>query len=435
MVERCIHIAKVRGSNPLESTTPFMNNRKFPRLGFNTIVQSLSRIVIVLLGLISVAILTRYLGVENYGNYSLVFAYLMFFGPLFDIGFHVTVINEINKSNLSEKLFGTYFWIKLLISFLSILIPILVLFFFPYSTFQKTLIIIGAIALGLGNFVGYGNAFLQARMRLDVVSYIDILNKLITVISIAILVYLKANIYLILSSVLIANIISLLLTFHVLRNYINFSFTFDRETAIKLTRMSVPIGIASILSLIYFRADIIMVSVIKGVKEVGIYSLSYRIFENSLIFWSFYIANFYPLASYYFHRKETSKYNLLVRSSIKLAIISGIVIIILGFFLSPLLVEILGGNSFSDSILPLRILLLSTVLFFINNLLYYLFFINNRSDVLVKSLFLAFLANILLNLVLIPKYSYLGASFSTIITEIILFVIYFVKIKRKIFSL
>ncbi|MBI2032517.1 MAG: polysaccharide biosynthesis C-terminal domain-containing protein, partial [Candidatus Levybacteria bacterium] len=353
-----------------------------------------------------------------------------FFGAFSDIGFHITIINEMNKKTASSLLFGTYLWIKVAISIFSFLIPVAVLIFFPYSSFEKTAIMIGAIAFGIGNLIGYGNTFLQSKIKLDVVTYIDVINKVITVGLISLFVYLKLNLFIILTSVLIGNTVSLFLTFISIKNYVSLSLEFDKKLALKLTKISLPVGIASILSFVYFRLDTIILSVIKGSREVGIYSLSYRIFENFLIFWSFYVASFYPLLSKYYNADDLLQYKSLLKNSIILALGFGLFIIFVGFIFSPFLVKILGGDLFFESVLPLKILLFAALFFFINNLLYYVFFIKKRSDILVKSLVISLGFNLISNLFLIPKYGYIGASFSTIATEIFLFGLYFFAFKR-----
>lgn len=398
-------------------------NKTYLSLGTNTIIQSIGKILSILLGLISVSILTRYLGVNSYGIYSLSFAYLAFFGAFSDLGLQAVAVNEIIRKQFKSS-FGTYFWLKLFLSFASVIIPLILLLIFPYSSVQKTAIVIAAIAFGLGNMIGFGNAFFQAELKLTTITFLDVLNKFITVLLITIFILLKKDLFFILGAVLFGNLITLTLSMVFLKKITDFKFDFESLNAKILIKKSLPLGLALLLGTIYFKADTIMLSLIKGPKDVGIYSLSYRIFENLLVFWGFYIASFYPVFSKYFNHHEVEKYQKLIKSSVFLAIFIGTLVFLAGIIIAPSAVSILAGVNFSESVNPLRILLLSSAFFFINTILYYYFFLKERSGILISGLFLSLLFNVLINLFLITKYSYVGASISTVLTEMFLLMIY-----------
>ena len=169
-------------------------NKTYLNLGTNTIIQSIGKILSILLGLISISILTRYLGVNNYGIYSLSFAYLAFFGAFSDLGLQAVAVNEIIRKKFKNS-FGTYFWLKLFLSFASVIIPLVLLLIFPYSSVQKMAIVVAAIAFGLGNMIGFGNAFFQAELKLTTIAFIDVFNKLITVLLITIFILLKKDLF------------------------------------------------------------------------------------------------------------------------------------------------------------------------------------------------------------------------------------------------
>jgi len=107
--------------------------RIFYLIGYNTFVQILGKIVSTILGFISVGLLTRYLGQEGFGNYSLVFAYLSIFGIIADWGLQLTMVRELaRKQNLSEEIYGTYLWLKIFLAIFANLLAIIFLLFFPY---------------------------------------------------------------------------------------------------------------------------------------------------------------------------------------------------------------------------------------------------------------------------------------------------------------
>ena len=91
------------------------------------------------------------------------------------------------------------------------------------------------------------------------------------------------------------------------------------------------------------------------------------------------------------------------------------------------LVSLVYGPAFAPSAIALQILIWSEVLIFINSAFGYLFNSINRQMIVAKQTMLAAAFNILLNLFLIPQFSYIGASSATVATQIFsfFFLLYF----------
>lgn len=409
-----------------------MNNKNLLyKIGFNTAVQFSGKAISVALGFLTVAMLTRYLGTEGYGNFTLVFAYMSFFAVFADFGLQLAIVRELSQKTVEYiNIYGTYFWIKTVLILISTILAVLALFFFPYSQFIKIGILIGALAVGVGGLSSFGSTIFQSNIRLDLVTLVDVVTKVVSVTFIALFVYLKFNFYFIVSTVLIGNIIGLFLTIVLLKNFIHFNFKFDKILAKKIIKWSIPIGLTSFFSLAYFRLDTIMLSVIKGSAEVGIYSLSYKILENILVLWGLYMASIYPLFSKYSEYNNRSKFNEILKSNFFIAILSSSLIVVLGFVLAPIIIGVFGGSNFNDSVLPFRILLFSVPLFFITNSFYNIFVSIKKVHFVVYLMFISLIINLILNTIFIPKFSYLGASITTVATEFMMLVGYLIVLKR-----
>lgn len=407
----------------------------FAKIGFNTIIQIAGKAISILLGFITVALLTRYLGVAGYGNFTLVFAYLSFFGIIADFGLQLTIVRELSQQKEKHHLlYGTYFGLKLILVSLSILLAVLALSFFSYSSELKTAIVIGALGVGIGSLSNFGTAIFQSNIRLDLVTLIDVFTKIVTVGLISVFVFLKLNFYYIISTVLIGNLIGFLLTMLLLKKMISFKFSYNFQIAKKIIFLSFPVGLTSLFSLAYFKLDTIMLSVLRNQTEVGIYSLSYKIFENILILWGFYMASVYPLLAKVYYQNRI-KFHKIMRNSLFLALGFSFFIITIGFIFAPLLIRIFGGEEFSLSIFPFRIILFSIPLLFINNLLYHIFVIYKKNYSILLCMFFSLLLNFFLNLIFIPKGGYIAASYITVLSEVSLLIFYllnFINLKTSI---
>lgn len=401
------------------------NNKILLNIGFNTSIQYVSRIGSVFLSSLSVLLLTRYLGVEKYGEFSLIFAFLTFFVAFSDFGLQMSIVNKLSKKEVSqEDVFGTYLMLKIILITISLGISFIVLVFLPYANSLKFAILFSSIGVGIGALGGFSNTFFQYQLRLSFIGILDVLNRLLTVGLILLFIVFRQSFLFILSSVLISNLITVFVTFIILKKSILFKLSFNLKLAKSLIRGSFFIGIAGFLAITYFKLDTIMLSVFKNSREVGIYTLSYKIFENVIIIWTFYMSSFYPFISKFYHEGSESKLNNLLRKGVYLSLSLSIVVIIIGYVFAPAFVSVFGGQGFSQSVLPFRILILSSIFLFVNAIFYNLLFVKGKTIRIVAALLLSLVFNFIVNLFFIPKYGFIGASITTVLTEIFLTIMY-----------
>jgi len=402
------------------------------RILVNTFFQFFSKFFSVFLSLLTVFLLTRHLGTEGYGSFALVFTYLSFFAVFSDMGFNQVIVREFSQGDVkSPSVKASLFNLKLLLNIISIFLPLVVLPLFPYSYSLKLAVVVGAFAVGVGNLASYGSSILQAQLRLDFVAALDLLIKFVTVFAIYCLTRIQAGLYPMIGAVLIGNFVGLCISYLLVKKKINFSFYLDFSLAKKIMRLGIPVGISSFLALLYFKVDTLMLSLMRSPVEVGIYSLSYKILENILMLWGLYMASVYPLWSRYFHNNKYSDYRHLLKSTYVALSVLSVVVIFMGYNFTPLIMDTLGGSSFSSSAGPFRILLWAVPLFFLNNIFYNVILSFGKTKYLIHPFLLCLTINVLLNIYSIPRYGYIGTSVTTVITELLISISYLVILFRN----
>jgi len=393
----------------------------FLLLGYNTFVQFIGKVISTILSLISVGFLTRYLGQEGFGNYSLVFAYLSIFGIFSDFGLQLTVVRELARED-KKSIYSAFFWSKLFLVVFSTLLSWLFLLFFPYSKFLKIAILITSLGFALGSLNNFGMVIFQAKLRLDLLTLIDVVSRAVTVGFIIIFISLGRGLYSILNTILIGNLAGSFLIIFLLRRFITFGFKFDFELAKKIIYQSLPVGLISVLALLYFKIDTLILSIFRGAEEVGIYSLAYRVLENILVLWGYYMASVYPVLAKFSKEKEI--YEKIFKNSFRVGVLGGLGMLIIGWLLAPLIIRILGGEEFRESVLVLKILLFSIPLFLTNNLFYHSFLVRKKPQKILKVLSFSLVLNIILNYTLIPIYGYFAVALIVVFTQLFLFILY-----------
>jgi O-antigen/teichoic acid export membrane protein len=396
----------------------------FYRISANTFVQILGKIISTAFSLVTVSLLTRYLGKEGFGSYTLVFTYLSFFSISADLGLQLTMVREIaKKKEASSIYYGSFFWLKLSLVLFSTLLALAVLVFFPYPRILKAGIILASLGVSLGNLNNFGVIIFQANLRMDLVTLVDVAAKILTAGLIIFLVFIQSGFYSIINAVLIGNLVASFLIFIFLKRFIKYDFKFSYKVAKALLIKSLPVGLLTFLAFFNFKIDTLLLSIYRSIEEVGVYSLAYKIIENLFLPWSYYMATVYPLLAN-LYKDNLIQAEKLFKKSIITAIISSSLIILIGFIFAPLIIRILGGEEFKESLTLLRILLFSLPFFFINNLYYHMFLVKETFKKLYQITCLSLIINLALNLLLISKWGSLAAASNVLITEIFILFLY-----------
>ncbi len=386
----------------------------YSRIVLNTVSQLGSRAVAIVTGLVSVSLITRYLGPSQYGIFSLIFTYLSFFGELSDAGLNLKVVKDLSAPG--KRKIDVYVTTKALLIAASILLALIVLLFLPYDYTTKVGILVASVAVSIGYFTSFGTALLQAKLKMERVAVVDVLNKLVSLLFVWIFISMQLSIFYIIGSVIVSNIASFaLMAYFVSREY-EIGFTVDFGKTLRLIRSAVPIGVTTLISLFQFKIDTFFLSLMRSSADVGIYSLSYKLFENAIIFWGLYMASIYPLLSRYHEEHNKKKFDEFFTSSVNVLLLMSVAIIIAGYVFGAAFIGILGGEEYVQSVLPFRILLLALPFLFMNNLFYHGFLAEgrNRTNVLIMSIGL--LVNVIANLLIIPVHGYNGAAATTVFT-------------------
>src|SRR5437016_3984489 len=115
---------------------------------WNTIAQILGKVVTALLAIVTVKIITGYLGVAGYGEYTAAYEFLAFFSIVADLGLYTIGVREMAKDEKKvPMIMGNILTIRTVAAFLMIGVAIVSAFLIP--KYQGTHIPIGVLLAGV----------------------------------------------------------------------------------------------------------------------------------------------------------------------------------------------------------------------------------------------------------------------------------------------
>ncbi len=195
---------------------------------------------------------------------------------------------------------------------------------------------------------------------------------------------------------------------------------FSLVTSKHLLLAAAPFGLALVFNLFTNRLDTILLAAFRPNLEVGYYGLARRIFDGILVIPSFFMNAVYPV---FLAKMVSSRHRLpaVIKQSSLLLLGSSLAMSLIALILAPLVTVI--RPEFAPTIPALRLLTLFLPVFFITSLLMWAAIALDRQAILFRTYFLAFVFNLIANLLFIPRFGYLSASITTGLTEIIVLVL------------
>ena len=203
---------------------------------------------------------------------------------------------------------------------------------------------------------------------------------------------------------------------------------FDTALLRSWLRAGLPLGVTFVLTNVYFKLDVPMLQRFRPYSEVGWYTLAYKPFESLLFIPITVRSVVFPVLSVYF-RDSRAQMELALDKLYK-------ALLIVGWPCTVGLLVLAGPVNHALALYPeseaaLRILACAIVFMFVDNTFIAALNAMDRQGTYALIALAGLVFNFLLNLVVIPRWGYLGSSSSTVITEILLASLGFLVLWRR----
>jgi len=402
------------------------------RIAKNMTVLFVARIVSILFGFFYVMYTARYLGPANYGILAFALALNGIFGVIVNFGLDPLTVREVARDkSLAKKYLVNEITLKLIFGALTFLIVFLVVNLLGSPEITKKVVYIIALSTLIGGISNLFNDIYQAFERMEFMSIGQILQSMLSLVFAIAAIRLGLNVVYFAMIYLIVNLIVLgyhvvITTWKFLKPEIEMDLGFWKS----VVREAWPFALSSIFVGIYFWVDSVMLSYMKGDEVVGIYNAAYRLVYTLLFIPSIYFVTIYPVLSrMYLESKEGLKFAY--NRSLKYFTVLGAFIGVTTVLFSREVILLIYGKAYEASIPALKILIWAVVFSFMAHSTLYTLNSINKQIVYTKATALGAVLNFILNIFAIQKWSYIGASVTTVITEALGFFIMFVYLKLQ----
>lgn len=402
------------------------------KIAHNTLIQIFGKIVSSVFALLTIAALTRYLKPAGFGQYSIIIAFLSFFGILLDMGVYLTALQMISDpKNDGEKVFANAFTLRLIISVLLLSTAPLIVLFFPYPQIVKKGTSIAVFAFFFISLCQILHAPFQKELKMFSAELAEIIGKLVILICVLGAIYLKLNLLFIMACLVLGHFSHFLLKYIFAKKYIKIKLSYDKDIWIKIFHNSWPIALSIFFNLIYLRGDTIILSLFVKEAEIGFYSASYRVIDVLTTLPIIFAGLMLPLFTAAWAKKNLDKLKRYLQVSFDVCAIISIPIVIGTQFIATPVMTLTAGKEYYPSGPILKILIAAiAMIFFSTTFSHFIVAINQQKSILFGYVLTAVLS-VIGYLVLIPKYYSLGAAWITVFSEGMMALIAIIIIYKK----
>lgn len=394
------------------------------RVIINTVSQAAGRILIVLTSLLLTAILTRSFGASGYGNYIFLSSVILIFVGLSDLGTTtIGVKTSVQDKERSKTVFNNILGLRLILSIVLFFIFDLFVFILPQFDGLRRPALIASLVVPFLILKTTSQAVLQTYLHLDLSSLSEVFSSLLLLIPIVLFFFLKRafSLSLLMSFWVVSSLLSGIIALYLSRRYLKIKTSFHKSEIKKILIESIPLGAYLLIYAVYDRGiDSFVLKTFRPSEEVGYYGLAYKIHGNLILGAAFLMNSLFPIIA---SLKKDASLKQIYEKIITFLLLCGLAILTFGFFLAPLVINILAGKAFSPSITILRILLVGTLISYLNHLTGYLMVCLNEQKKLLSFAVVVVFVNLILNLIFIPQFSFIAAAWITVLTELLIFIL------------
>lgn len=403
------------------------------RIARNFVFVFSARVLDLGVALVSTALIARYLGVTDFGHFAFVMAITIFLGPLTDFGFERITTREIaGNKKLADRYLGSAVIARIFLSVIIIFIIYSITMFFDWdkkiiqaiyiSTFAQLITNMGMLAIG--TFRAFER--MEYELLLNFVFNIIYILLLIGIIlfDLGFLSIFGARMLASLSETIVLMVVTV-------RKFLKPVFTINIEMLRYLFREAMPLGLFTVLLTATFKVDIFVLKYFKGPEDISLFEAGHRIImQLQALPISIVLALFPHLVRLAKGSKDAlsaSFYKIF-----KFMLIISLPLPILITFSSNSIISVVFGNDFSGASLSLSILSWTITFLFLIYLQTFVMTSEGRQILNTVSAGICFMINLLLDIILVPRYGYLGASFATLISYILLFAVSFYFVSKTV---
>lgn len=403
----------------------------------NTLITFFTRILQLILGIGTSVIIARVLGPEGKGIYSLAILLPALLIIFTNLGIGPASVYYIGKKKYAPKeVFGNNIISSIFISIFTVLVGLIIIFFFSNSLFPGVAKEYLFLALSLIPFQIFLNFVINILLSLQKIKKYNLIQLIHTFVFLFLIIIFLLGLHFGIKATIIAGALSLFIACIILfiqtrKETGGLSLSLNKDLSKDLLSYGVKSYLGNIATFLYLRIDMWMINIFLNPLAVGLYSIAVVLSEKIQLISQSAGTLLFPKVSSETDGKRLKEFTPLVCRNV---LFVTILIAIFFFFLSRWLIVLFYSERFLESVLPFQILLIGAMAVSSSGIIAKDLAGRGKPIINTYIAIISLVLNILLNIILIPTLGIIGAAWASAISYafmLILKIIIYSRISRN----
>lgn len=388
-------------------------------IAWNTLIYALGKSGAIIVGLLSFALLTRYLGAVGFGHYRTVLNYLGTASIVTNLGLYPIVLRELSQEQAPQSyILGNAVALRLVTAIISLLLAAGLAYLLPYDAVVHQGMLAGILGFVALEGTHVMLAVFQQHLRQWQAALAEIIGAGVTLIAVGIVIHLHAGVVAAVGAMVIGHLAWFACAWYLAHRLVPFRLRWVGKEWRRLVRTALPLAGVQILNLMYLRVDVVILSLYQPAADVGVYGVASKILEMGMTLPYMFAGLVMPLLSRHAHRHPAA-FRRYVSTAFDVLAIAACGAAVVFYAFAPYLIAWIGGAEFQAATAVLQLFSVAIGMYCLSSILIFAVTALGQQRLMMWGYAVAAALSFLVYMLFIPKFSYFGAALGRLLAEVI----------------
>jgi O-antigen/teichoic acid export membrane protein len=373
-----------------------------------------------IVGFLSFALLTHYLGVVGFGYYRTVLNYLSTASIAANLGLYPIVLRELSQDRAPQSyILSNAMALRLVTSSCCLFVAAVLSYLLPYDAVVHQAMLMGILGFVSLEVTHVLLAVFQQHLQQWQAALAEVIGAGITLIAVGMVIYLRGGVLAAVGTMVIGHLAWAACAWHFAYRLTPFRLTWSGAEWQYLLKAALPLAGIQILNLMYLRIDAVILSLYQPASDVGVYGVASKLLEMGMTLPYMFAGLVMPLLSQHAHHNPTA-FRRYVSTAFEVLSVAACSLATGFYVFAPHLIAWVGGVEFQGAIGVLQLFGAAIALYCLSSILIFAVTALGQQRLMMRAYAMAAAVSLLTYMLLIPQYSYFGAALGRIIAEAII---------------
>jgi O-antigen/teichoic acid export membrane protein len=379
-------------------------------------------------------VIARTLGVAGYGVYAFAFSFAEVYGVISDFGMSNLIIRDTSRDKrYLARYVGNILVVETVLSLIAFGFLFVLVGAMNLPQEKAVIVYIAVISYVLTALAQIVRATFKAHEKMEYDAVLNIIQQSVTVVLGILVLYFGYGLLALALAFVVGSLINLIASLALVSaKFTRPKFAPSRRFLRYLGKEVPSFGLIVFFTLIYYDISTVLLSLIRGDAAAGWFNAAYAMSVALTFLPAAFMGALFPVIST-LHVSSKDLAKTVYNESFRYMVILGLPLAFGTTVLADKVIDIIYGAQFQNSIVVLQIVIWSITILFLNFVLTTTLTSINLQRVVMYATGLGVAVNITLNLLVIPGYSYVGASYVMIATELTTFCMCFYYASKNLY--